>query len=64
MLRPGMRTSSIFNTHLVATRRKKLGRQAYATCCAQQCWVMHVTFKCCDGLAGVLLEEYTEDLSA
>ena len=39
MLRLGMRTRSIFNSQLVATRCNWIqqGGQARATCCAQQC---------------------------
>ena len=41
MLRPGMRTSSIFNTQHVATRRNRMAKRT-----------QHVAFKCCDRLAG------------
>ena len=36
MLRPGMRTCSIFNTQDASLK----GGSTHATCCAQQCWDM------------------------
>ena len=46
MLHPGMRTSSIFNTQHVATRRKRVAERA------QNVAPNNVALKCCDRLAG------------
>ena len=51
MLRPGMRTGSIFNTQHVATRRTCRNTSHV---CNMLCPTMlrYVAFKCCDRLAG------------